>query len=103
MLTVGEYGVVIRVNVGIDVSEYTSISLIFTKPSGAVLEVENPLVYVPSTDVNTNLGVFYGKKYCEYSFKEGDLDQCGNWTVRVVYVDQSKKLISPIKNFTVSQ
>lgn len=104
-MNVGDYGVAIVVSTGYDMVVFTELSLNFTKPDGSTLVVYDPDVTVPIVDVMTTEGLFVGRKYAQYFFKDGDVDQDGDWTVRVIYkndnVNPPLQLISNTAKFTV--
>ncbi len=91
-------------SLGFDVSGFTALSVKFTKPSGAILTVTDPAVTVPNFDTNTTLGLFPANKYVSYTFQLGDVNECGEWSVRLTYDDPAPEhLISDVAKFTVYQ
>lgn len=102
-MNVNEYGVVFAFSTSFDMSSFTSISVDFTKPDGTTLTVTNPSVTVPNTDLVTTLGTFLANKYAKYVFQNGDVNQSGLWSARVVYTDATPQhLISDVGTFTVN-
>lgn len=101
-LNVGEYGVELLFSTGFDMSDFTGLSIVFTKPSGTILIVTNPAVTVPAADVETTDGLFLANQYVAYTFVSGDIDQVGVWSARVTYDDAAPRhLISDASQFTV--
>lgn len=85
-------------------SAFTSVAIHFDKPSGDILIVTNADgVTVPSSPVTTTLGIFLANKYVAYTFQDGDVDEIGEWSCRVVYDDADPQhLISDVATFEVS-
>ena len=103
-MIVGEYGIPFRLGVNYDLSAATSLTLVFTKPDRSTLSVTNPDVSVGSLPINTNVGNFAANTYVTYTFQSGDVDQHGQWSVRLTYEDASpKRLYSKISHFTIAQ
>lgn len=77
----------------------TSLSFTFTKPDETTLTVVGQLGVPP---VITPLGIFAANTYAIYTFVNGDVDQDGEWAVRLTYLDATPaQLISSIGKFTV--
>jgi len=64
---VGDYGVVIKLDIGTNISAASVKSISVKKPSGAVA------TWIPD---------IYGTNYLEYTTVSGDLDESGIWTVQ---------------------
>lgn len=102
-MNVGEYGISYNLNVNYDISGFTTLGLVFTRPDGTTITRANGSVTVPSTPlVTTDAGTFAANQYCAYVFQVGDLSVAGEYTVRLTYTDSSKRLISDRVTFTVS-
>lgn len=96
---VNEYGIELQFGVSFDMSANTSLSFTFTKPDLTLLTVAGVLGVSP---VTTPLGVFAANTYATYTFVNGNVDQEGEWQVRLTYHDASPaQLISSIGKFTV--
>lgn len=96
-----EFGTAIRVGVGYDISGFSTLSLVFTKPSGATLTVtdsSSPAVSAPSSAASD----FLANQYFEYTTADGDIDEAGTWEVCAIYVDGQKKLVSDKAKFYVA-
>lgn len=102
-MNLSEFGVPFLFSTGYDMSANTSISIAFTKPDGTILTVTNPDVTVPAMDVETTDGLFLAHQYVSYTFEDGDVDQVGVWSARVIYDDAAPRhLTSDISQFTVA-
>ena len=100
-MKVGEYGINFVLGVGYNISGFSSLTLTFTKPDGTTLVVTDPAVAVGSGDIVTELGTFADETYATYTFQSGDVDQDGEWSVILTYVDGSKQLFSDVARFTI--
>jgi len=97
---VGEYGIAYDVNTNYDMSAATSVVMDITRPDGSKIAAPAAVGLV---DLATaDMGTFAAKKYCTYVFKDGDLNQPGDYRVRVVYTDSTKRLIADPVAFTVN-
>ena len=102
-MIVGEYGIVFNFCVNFNLSSWTSLNLIFTKPSGTSLIVTNPEVSLGTVDIITNIQRFSAYTYVVYVFASGNVDQAGTWKVRLEYEDATpRKLISTTSQFSIS-
>lgn len=99
-INVGEYGLVLNVNVNFDISAATSLQLVITRPDGTTI-TGTPTVGAVDL-VTDDDGTYLANQYCSYTFIAGDLNQAGDYTARVTYTDASKHLISDPTSFTVS-
>lgn len=98
-MNVNEYGIVLQFGVSYNMSSYSSLSIVFTKPDLSILTVTASLGL---TQITTTVGVFAPYTWAQYTFKSGDVNQTGNWSARLIYTDTSPaKLISSIANFIV--
>lgn len=101
-MNINEYGVLFRYSTGFDLSGFTGLQIVFTKPDGTTLTRANPLVTAPAVDVTTTLGLFPANTYAQYEFAVGDADQSGTWCAYVIYDDGVQHLISDVAHFTVN-
>lgn len=101
-MNVGEYGIAHNVNVGYDISGKTSLILSYTRPDGTTFTANDPAVTVGTVPINTTSGPFAANQYCVYVFKTGDLTVPGIYSVRLVYNDATKHLISDATTFTIN-
>ena len=72
-----EIGIVIRVNVGEDISLSTP-TLMLEPEYGLVKEFQTG-VTIPNVTVTANNETFNANEYIEYSTVDGDLDYVGRW------------------------
>jgi hypothetical protein len=100
-MNVGEYGLVMNLNVNFDISAATSLQLAITRPDGTTI-AGVPTVGAVDLVTGDGNGTFLAHKYCTYTFVAGDLSQAGDYLARVTYTDASKRLISDPTSFTVS-
>lgn len=97
---VGEYGIALDINVNYDISAATSVEMRITRPDGSTISAPATVGLVDL--VTAGMGTFTAKKYCTYLFQDGDLNQSGDYQVRVVYTDSTKRLIADPTVFTVN-
>lgn len=101
-MNVGEWGVKFRLGVSYDISGYSSLSLVFTKPSGATLTVtDGDGVTAPNSAVSGDDYSYSANEYFEYTTADGDIDEDGQWTVCGIYEDAQKKLVTAPVGFYV--
>lgn len=101
---VGSYGIQLVFGVGYNMVAFTTLELTFTKPDDTTLVVNNTSpspVALGGTDLPTDVGVFLTNQYVTYTFTAGQLDQSGNWNVRLRYVDANKQLYSKQGRFVL--
>ena len=99
-LNVGEYGAAYDLLVNYDLSAAMSLQLVITRPDGTKI-TGAPAVGLVDL-VTEELGTFPAKQYCTYVYKDGDLNQAGDYVARLTYTDATKRLISDPTAFTVS-
>lgn len=98
-MNVDEYGVILQFGVSFDMSSTTGLSFTFTKPDLTTLTVVGTL---GTLQITTTEGIFAANTYATYRFINGDIDQAGEWSVRLTYLDASPaRLISTVGTFTV--
>lgn len=97
---VGEYGIAYDVNVNYDLSAATSVQMVITRPDKT--QITGAAVVGQVDLVTETMGTFAAKKYCTYTFKDGDLNQPGDYAARVIYTDSTKRLICDPVGFTVN-
>lgn len=104
-MNVNEYGVVFAFYVAYPISDFTTLSIAFTKPDGSILNVTSPAVSAPATPLTTPAGVFPASQYALYTFIKGDVDVAGDWSARVTYNvtgSPNEQLISGAGTFVVN-
>lgn len=98
-MNVNEFGITLQFGVSFDMSGYDTLSFTFTKPSGEFLTVTGSLGTI---QITTTEGIFAANTYATYRFVDGDIDETGEWSVRLTYTDLSPaRLISSIGLFTI--
>lgn len=79
-MNVGEYGTLIYLNVGEDISA-ASNQILFCDPDGEEL---TKTATVGSVNYTSDDGiVFTADEYATYTFQDGDIDQDGIWKARL--------------------
>lgn len=101
-MNVGEYGIALNLNVSYGIAGFTTLSLAITRPDGTIITRTNPTVTVGSTPLVTEFGTFAANQYSVYLIQAGDLTVQGEYTARLTYTDNTKRLISGITSFTVN-
>src|SRR6516225_1995304 len=79
-----EYGIPCVFNVSFNLSAFTVLQIQFTKPDKSVMTVS---ATAPNVNLTTALGTFLAQQYAQYTFQNGDLNQTGTWSARVIYTD----------------
>jgi len=97
---VGEYGIAYDVNVNYDLSAAAKVRMDIKRPDGTVIGGDAVVGLVDL--VTESMGTFQAKKYCTYTFKDGDLNQVGDYIARVIYTDSTKRLIADPVGFSVN-
>jgi len=98
-----EFGKIIYVNVGIDLSTATAYSIKLTKPDGTeVTLTQADGVDLATADGATPCGdILLANQYIFYTTITGDIDQTGTWKVRSIIDIDSKHLIGALDSFVV--
>lgn len=98
-MNVNNWGIFVWIGTGFDLIAYTALTMTFTKPDGTFLVVTNPAVSVPGIDEETTAGLFPANTYAQYITQPGDIDQVGQWSVRLTYQDADKLLTTDTPAF----
>lgn len=102
-MNVNEYGVMFLFSTGFDMSAHTALQINFTKPDGSLLTKTNPNVTLGTVPITTTAGLFAAHFYVQYTFVNGDVNQVGDWSARVIYDDATPlHLISDVAQFTIN-
>lgn len=83
-LNVGEYGQVLRFNVGEDISAAT-ITLSFQPPNETIVDklaVDGVVVPAQNITIN-NSNIFVANQYAEYTIEDGLINKVGTWKIRL--------------------
>lgn len=98
-MNVGEYGVVLQFGVSFSLINETSLMFLFERPDTTTFTRAATLGNVP---VSTTFGTFAANQYATYTFVNGDINQTGAWSVRLIYQDNTPaQLISTPGTFVV--
>lgn len=98
---VGDFGRYYRLNANFDMSGFSSISLVITRPDGSSITKASPDVALIATDLSTPLGPFLANQHIAYKFADGDLNAAGNYSVRLSYNAPGEHVTSDVAVFTV--
>lgn len=99
-MNVGEFGLAFNLSVAFDLSTATSLELAITRPDSTQFTGVPTVGQAPL--VTDDLGTFEAKKYCTYLFKDSDLTLPGDYLVRLIYRDATKRLVSDPTAFSVN-
>lgn len=99
-MNVGEYGLALNLNVNYTLTGYTSLTMNFMRPDGTTFTSTG--VTVPNTPFVAADGTYAASQYARYVFTAGDLNQAGDYKVRLTYQDATKRLVSDVAGFTVN-
>lgn len=86
-IRVGDIGKPIVLWAQFDLSAFTALSMVFTKPDLTQLTVTPTAPAVPLID--PELGTIPANEYWQYITIAADIDQVGTWTVCATYDDAS--------------
>lgn len=88
-LYVGDTGKVLRVSTKFDMSAFTELSVVFTKPNGKAITktTADGVVLGTGQVVDADLGTLAANEYVEYPLEAGLLDSPGDWQVYAIYTN----------------
>lgn len=99
-MNVNEYGIQLQMGVSFNMINHTSLVFDFTRPDATTFTRAGALGITP---VSTPAGNFAANTYATYTFVNGDINQVGDWKVRLVYQDATPaQLISSIGQFVIN-
>lgn len=102
-MNVGEWGITFNFNQNFDISAFSSLSLVVTRPDGTTFTRTNPQVSVGGVAlITSNDGTYLAHQYAVYTFTDGDLTMPGTYTARLSYTDATKHLVGDVASFEVS-
>lgn len=102
-MNVGEWGITFNFNQNFDISAFTALSLVITRPDGTTFTRTSPQVSVGGIALTTpNDGIYAAHQYAVYTFADGDLTVPGTYTARLSYTDATKHLVGNVASFGVS-
>lgn len=80
-LTVGEVGKIIRIATGFDLSSFTELTVVFTKPdltTSTKTQTGGEITLGTGNVTDADLGALLANQYVEYVIEVGFLDQAGD-------------------------
>ena len=95
-----EYGAILRVNLGTDISAGTDLKVILEPERGDKKEFTSN-VAVGTSNVTVDDSQFLANQYLEYTIQEDDLDKEGLWRARGSAVVSSELIKSDYVKMTV--
>ena len=96
----GEFGSILRVNLGVDLSTATSLTICLLPRRGEEKEfITNIAVGSANTDVDDQ--TFLADEFLEYTLQADDLDQEGQWWARGSAIVSGEKIIGDYVRITV--
>jgi hypothetical protein len=96
----GEYGSKLYVDLGVDISAATSLTVILEPRRGDTKEfTSNVAVGTANTDVDDK--TFLADQFLEYTIQDGDLDESGQWRAKGSALVGSELVKSDYVRFTV--
>ena len=96
----GEYGSILRVNLGIDISAGTGLT-IELQPSQGDLKSFTTNIAVGTLNVYVDDQEFLANQYLEYTLQVDDLDYVGQWRARGLAIVSGELIKGDFVRFTV--
>lgn len=96
----GEYGSILRVNLGEDISTGTSLTVILEPRRGDEKEFTSN-VALGTSNTNVDDETYLANQFLEYTLQNGDLDFIGAWRARGSAIVSGELIKSDYINFTV--
>jgi len=96
----GEYGSILRVNLGVDISAGTGYTVTLEPRAGD----EKPFttnVALGTANIDVDDETYLANQYLEYTLQDGDLDQDGPWLARGSSIVSGELIKSDFVWFTV--
>lgn len=100
-MNVNNWGVDFVFNTGFNLSGFTLLQIIFTRPDGTTFTKSSPAVSCPNVNLETTAGLFEAQQYAQYTTVPGDINQVGMWSARVEYTDLNQFLTSDSADFEI--
>ena len=86
-INVGEYGLIIYIDVAEDISANTN-QIVLKDPDG---NESTKTAELGTTTVVTNFGTLTANQYMKYTLASGDIDEAGRWMVRGISTGSTDK------------
>ncbi len=103
IFNVGEFGKELNINANYDMSAFTALEIIVTRPDGTTFTRTNGDLAISGIDlVTSDMGTFAANEYMVYVVQDGDLTVPGEYAVRCSYTDASPMHLIATTSFTVS-
>jgi hypothetical protein len=100
-LNKGEYGQIVYVPMGEDVSSATSTTIILTPQVGEAVETTSG-VSVGTSNITVGDETYTANEYLKYTIRDGDLDYAGRWRFNgEAVLSTTKKVIGDKVDVTV--
>ena len=96
----GEYGSIVRVDLGEDISAGTSLTVVLEPAQGDEKSFTSN-VAVGTSNVDVDDQSFLANQYLEYTLQNGDLDYTGQWRARGSAIVSGELIKSDFVLFTV--
>ncbi len=96
----GTYGGTLRVDLGVDISAGTLLTVYLEPRRGGEKEFTTNLA-VGSSNVTVDDQIFLANQYLEYTLQDGDLDESGQWRARGSAIVSGELIKSDYVKFTV--
>jgi hypothetical protein len=102
-LKVGEFGRIIPVNAGEDISGADSYTLVFTKPNGTTVNKTATLgdEEITVVDIDGVSQTYAADEYVNYTIETGLIDAAGRWSLRLLAPSESVSVPGDIVYFDV--
>jgi hypothetical protein len=95
-----EYGSKLRVDLGQDISDGTSLT-VYIEPQRGDTKTFTTNLSVGSSNVVVDDQTFLANQYLEYTLQDGDLDKAGQWRARGSAIVSGELIKSDYVKFTV--
>jgi len=102
MIVENEYGKILIIPTGIDISANTGLSLTITRPDGTVMTTTNNLT-APGIDVTVDNVTYSANQYASYITQLGDITGPGEYKAKIKATFADKELKSELTRFPVSR
>ena len=96
----GEYGSVLLINLGADISSGSSLTVLIEPKRGDSKEFTSNII-VGTVDITVDDQDFLADQYLEYTLQDGDLDFIGQWRARGSVILGGELIKSDFVRFTV--
>ncbi len=102
MIVENEYGKVLILATGVDISTNTALKLTITRPDGSLVATSNNLT-APAVDVTVDGTKYLANQYASYILQNGDITDPGEYKAKLEVTFADKGLRSELTRFSVSR